>query len=32
MAHDWRAVPVPTRIQLLDKDVRGLPIPFIVVR
>ena len=27
---NWRDVPLPERMQRLDKDQRGLPIPFIV--
>lgn len=29
---DWRTVPLPQRMQTLEKDVRGLPIPFLVMR
>ena len=31
-ARDWRSVPLPERMQKLDRDRRGLPIPFLVVR
>ena len=29
---NWRDVPIPERMQKLDRDKRGLPIPFLVVR
>ena len=29
---NWRAVPIPERLQKLDRDKRGLPIPFLVAR
>lgn len=32
MRADWREVPLPERMARLDKDKRGLPIPFLVLR
>jgi hypothetical protein len=29
---DWRSVPIPRRMQALQKDSRGYPIPFVVMR
>lgn len=29
---DWRSIPIPKRMRALQRDRRGLPVPFIVLR
>jgi hypothetical protein len=32
MKYDWKSIPIPDKIKSLEKDSRGIPIPFLAMR